>query len=153
MNSTNALRPPDTPTGRAAALQKTARNLRLLVIDDDTALLESLRITLEDEGHKVTVASGGQAGIDAFLANQRAGRPFDVVITDFGMPSVDGRQVVGTVRAASPATPIILLTGWGQNLPTDADPPQVNRLLGKPPRMRELRAVLAELTERRVVPR
>ena len=42
--------------------------------------------TLEIDGHTVTAADGGQAGIDAFAAAQRRGEPFDVVITDLGMP-------------------------------------------------------------------
>jgi CheY-like chemotaxis protein len=98
----------------------------------------------------VTTSSGGQAGIDAFGEAQRAGRLFDIVITDLGMPYVDGRQVIAGVRAMSPATPIILLTGWGQHGMNEQDkPPQVDRLLGKPPRIRELRTALAELTGRR----
>jgi signal transduction histidine kinase len=141
-------------TGRHVAPLFATRSLRVLLIDDDPALLESLRSAMHDEGHKVTTTTGGQAGIDAFRDAQRAGKLFDVVITDLGMPYVDGRQVVSSVRAMSPATPIILLTGWGQHLLNDQDrPPQVDRLLGKPPRIRELRAALAELTGRRATDR
>jgi CheY-like chemotaxis protein len=93
------------------------------------------------------VAGGGQAGIDAFHSARQTSDPFDVVITDLGMPYVDGRQVVNSVRAATPNTPIIMLTGWGQHLLADNErPPQVDRLLSKPPRLRELRAALAVLT-------
>jgi signal transduction histidine kinase/CheY-like chemotaxis protein len=130
------------------------RSLRVLVVDDDPSLLESLRISLLDEGHKVTTAPGGQAGIDAFRAAQKAGKLFDVVITDLRMPGVDGREVIANVRRLSPATPIILLTGWGQQVSNDnAHPLAVDRLLGKPPRIRELRAALAELTGRRATDR
>jgi signal transduction histidine kinase len=146
--------PQTASTGRHPVATFHSRNLRVLLIDDDPALIESLRSSLIDEGHKVTAAGGGQAGIDAFRESQRAGMPFDVVITDLGMPYVDGRQVVASVRAMSPATPIILLTGWGQHVENENErPPQVDRLLGKPPRIRELRAALAELTERRATDR
>jgi CheY-like chemotaxis protein len=129
----------------------TPRSLRVLLIDDDPSLIEALRSSLIDEGHKVSAASGGQAGIDAFRAACSAGMPFDIVITDLAMPDVDGRQVVASLRAASPATPIILLTGWGQHVANESERlPQVDRLLGKPPRIRELRCALAELTDRRV---
>jgi hypothetical protein len=58
------------------------------------------------------------------------------------------------VRAQSPGTPIILLTGWGQHVLNDSDKTlQVDRLLGKPPRIKELRAALAELTHRRATDR
>jgi CheY-like chemotaxis protein len=64
------------------------------------------------------------------------------------MPHVDGRKVAATIRAASPKTPIVLLTGWGQHLAGERGvPPEVNRLLSKPPKLRELRAALAELTQ------
>jgi signal transduction histidine kinase len=141
-------------TGRHPLPAFASRSLRVLLIDDDPALLESLRSALQDEGHKVTCANGGQAGVDAFRETQRAGKPFDIVITDLGMPYVDGRQVVASVRDLSPGTPIILLTGWGQHVVNEQDrPPQVDRLLGKPPRIRELRTALAELTGRRVTDR
>lgn len=141
-------------SGRHALPAFASRALRVLLIDDDPALLESLRSALQDEGHKVTTTDGGQAGIDAFRDALRAGKPFDIVITDLGMPYVDGRQVVASVRALSPGTPIILLTGWGQHVLGEQDrPPQVDRLLGKPPRIRELRNALAELTGRRATDR
>jgi len=128
----------------------SARSLRVLLIDDDPSLIEALRTSLTDEGHKVSAAKGGQVGIDTFRAARGTGLPFDIVITDLSMPDVDGRQVVASLRAISPRTPIILLTGWRHQLKDGAERSlQVDRLLGKPPRIRELRAALAELTGRR----
>jgi CheY-like chemotaxis protein len=118
--------------------------LRLLIVDDDVELLRSLRQILTDEGHSVTVADGGQAGIDALLAAGREGRRFDAVLTDLGMPQIDGRRVASAVKAASPDTMVCLLTGWGQFIETPADIPlHVDRVLNKPPRLSELREVLA----------
>jgi CheY-like chemotaxis protein len=63
------------------------------------------------------------------------------------MPYVDGRKVAAKVRAVSPTVPIVMLTGWGQRLVADDEvPPHVNRVLNKPPRLAELREILAELT-------
>jgi CheY-like chemotaxis protein len=116
-------------------------------VDDDPILLQSLRDTLEGDGHTITAASGGQAGIDAFAAAASSATPFDVVVTDLGMPYVDGRKVAATVRALSPTVPIVMLTGWGQRLIADDEvPPHVDRVLNKPPRLADLRVVLAELT-------
>ncbi|HEY1725345.1 MAG TPA: response regulator [Steroidobacteraceae bacterium] len=124
-----------------------SRNLRVLLVDDDRLLLQSMSSTLRDEGHEITAAEGGQAGLDAFHDAQRRRQPFDIVITDLGMPHVDGAQVIKSIRAASPQTPIVLLTGWGQNVQgSNHQPPKADRLLAKPPRLRELRAALAELT-------
>jgi len=129
--------PPQVPTAR----------LRILIVDDDPLLLKSLCDTLELDGHVVVTANGGQAGIDMFRAPHRPGEDFDVVITDLGMPYVDGRQVAAAVKASAAAPPVILLTGWGQRLVVDGDvPPHVDRVLSKPPKLRELRAALAQLT-------
>jgi len=124
------------------------RTLRLLLIDDDPVLLHSLSETLGLDGHEVTVASGGEAGIVAFSAARETGRPFDAVLTDLGMPYVDGRKVASEVKVRSPATPVIMLTGWGGSFAATAEtPPYVDRVLSKPPKSRELRAVLAQVTQ------
>ena len=133
-------------TVRMPALKAPAPGLSILVVDDDPVLRDSLANTLRDEGHRVTLAGGGQEGIDLFRSAQQGAEPFDVVLTDLGMPYVDGRQVAAAVRTAAPRTPIILLTGWGQQMGAENDVPEVSRVLGKPPRLRELRAALAELT-------
>jgi CheY-like chemotaxis protein len=141
---------PELTGNRKVMPAPAARSLRVLLIDDDPSLVESLRSALIDEGHKVTTANGGQAGIESFRAAFATRMPYDIVITDLAMPDVDGRQVIASLRATSPGTPIILLTGWRHQLADRVERPlQVDRLLGKPPRIRELRAALAELTGRR----
>ena len=120
--------------------------LRILIVDDDAVLLDSLARTLAEEGHEVTQADGGQAGIEAFLKAQRSERPFAVVITDLGMPHVDGHRVAAVVKSASPGTPVFLLTGWGQGLPAEGGMPMhVDCVLTKPPKLRELREALARV--------
>lgn len=139
----------DTLQGAApvAVSVQPARRLSILLVDDDPLLIKSLRDILEGDGHLITAADGGQRGIDEFTAAHRRGAPFALVITDLGMPYVDGRKVAASVRAVSPSTPVILLTGWGRRLLAENDiPPHVNRVLGKPPKLIELRAALAELT-------
>ena len=128
--------------------QLVAQRLRILLIDDDPLLIKSLQDTLESDGHVITAASGGQAGIEAFTAGVAAkGKSFDIVVTDLGMPYVDGRKVATAIKAASARTPVIMLTGWGQRMVAENDiPAHVDRVLSKPPRLHELRAALAELT-------
>ena len=123
------------------------RRLRILLVDDDPTLLQSLRDILEQDGHVVTVADGGQKGIDAFTAALLQGTPFALVITDLGMPYVDGRKVAAAIKATSAGTPVIMLTGWGRRLLADKEiPDHVDRVLSKPPRLQEVRAAIAELT-------
>ena len=123
------------------------RPLRILLIDDDPLLIQSLQEVLVADGHDVTTANGGQAGIDAFVAANQTPLPFDAVVTDLGMPYVDGRRVAAAVKSACATTPVILLTGWGQRLVAEDDvPPHVDRVLNKPPRLLDLRAALHDLT-------
>jgi len=135
-----------SPTIRALALQLPEQPSRLLLVDDDPLIIESLRNTLGTDGHIIVAADGGQAGIDTFAASLSQGQQFDAVITDLGMPYVDGRRVAAAIKAASPKTPVIMLTGWGQRLLDDNEMPQdVDRVLNKPPTLAELRRALAEL--------
>jgi signal transduction histidine kinase/CheY-like chemotaxis protein/HAMP domain-containing protein len=134
--------PPPRLAGGAGA--RTGQ-LRILAVDDDPQLLDTLRVILERDGHRVTEADGGQAGIDLFRDAHAGGDPFGLVVTDLGMPYVDGRKVAQAVKALSPATPVLLLTGWGQRMVAENDvPPHVDKVLSKPPRLDELRMALAE---------
>jgi DNA-binding NtrC family response regulator len=118
--------------------------LRILLVDDDPLVLSALEAIVAADGHTVASADGGQAGIDAFLAAKSAGEPFQVVMTDLGMPHVDGRRVSAAVKEADPNTVVLLLTGWGQrSLATGDVPEHVDRVLSKPPKLRELRETLA----------
>jgi CheY-like chemotaxis protein len=142
--------PAHTASIVAAALPTDAAGiivrLRILLVDDDPVLIKSLRDTLEEDGHVVTATHGGQAGIDAFSRAHATSEPFDIVITDLGMPHVDGRKVAAAIKAISSTTPIILLTGWGQRLLAEHEKPEnVDQVLSKPPRLAELRPALARL--------
>jgi CheY-like chemotaxis protein len=131
------------PAGQSAATLPPPQNLRILVVDDDPLLLKSLRDILEGDGHEVTTANGGQDGIDRFHAALQRGAAFAVVVSDLGMPYVDGRKVASAVKELSPSTPVILLTGWGQRLISEGDvPAHVDRVLGKPPKLTQLREAL-----------
>ncbi|MGH7126035.1 MAG: ATP-binding protein [Stellaceae bacterium] len=136
--------PATRPTDVIAAVA-TPRRLRVLLVDDDPLVLRSLRDILEKDGHMVVTTSDGQSGIDAFRAAQGRGEVFAAVITDLGMPGIDGRKVASAVKEISPSTLVILLTGWGQRLLSESGmPPHVDRVLSKPPRLRELRDALAQ---------
>jgi len=72
------------------------------------------------------------------------------VITDLGMPYVDGRKVAARIRQLSGQIPIIMLTGWGHRLIATADQPEhVDRVLSKPPKMAEIRSALTDLVAAR----
>jgi CheY-like chemotaxis protein len=115
-------------------------------VDDDPVLSRSVQDALETDGHRIELASGGQAGIEAFARAKAAGALPDLVITDLGMPRVDGRKVADAIKSLSPKTPVVLLTGWGQRLIDEGEvPPNIDRVLSKPPRLLQLRATIADL--------
>ncbi len=133
-------------TARHLLPQMPGRPLRILLVDDDPMLVQSLQDTLQQDGHMIMSTHGGQAGIDAFRSCVEAGERFDLVITDLGMPHVDGRKVAAAVKALSPITPVILVTGWGQRMIAESDTPaHVDKVISKPPRLKDLRAAFEEL--------
>lgn len=135
---------PEAPKAASSAIIR--HHLRILVVDDDPLVAKVLKDSMQIDGHQVDTADGGQAGILAFHAAARQGSPFDLVMTDLGMPYVDGSKVAAAVKEASPGTPVILLTGWGQRLEAEGDvPSHVDRLLSKPPKLADLREALASL--------
>ena len=117
--------------------------LRILCIDDEPLLRELIQELLKRDGHDVVVCNSGQSGLDEFRRARERGQPFDVVMTDLGMPHMDGRQVAKTIKTESPETGVIMLTGWGvlTNEPADAPLP-VDGILSKPTQSRPLREML-----------
>ena len=134
-------------TMRMPAQRFVQQRLRVLLVDDDPLIIRAMEDALAADGHVVTAASGGQAGIDTFTAAHGTGNAFALVFTDLGMPRIDGRKVAEAVKRSSPTTPVVLLTGWGQRMLADGDiPSNVDRVLSKPPRLQELRIAIRELT-------
>ena len=123
--------------------------LRLLLVDDDPSVLHSTQIVLELDGHAIVAADGGQAGIDALKAAKGAGEAFDMMVTDLGMPYVDGNQVARAAKELFPQMTVILLTGWGRKM-SDRDQSQdhIDHMLPKPLDLDELRALFARCVAR-----
>jgi CheY-like chemotaxis protein len=81
---------------------------RILLIDDDELLRDTLLQMLELDGHQVTEAADGARGLQLFHSR---GGAFDAVITDVLMPGVDGARVIVELRRTHPALPIIAISG------------------------------------------
>ena len=78
---------------------------RVLVVDDETGILDSLRILLKTEGFEPHTAQGGRQGIEK-LSDVKP----DIVLTDVRMPDVNGVQVLSSARQVDPDMPVILMT-------------------------------------------
>ncbi|MDN3640616.1 response regulator [Simiduia curdlanivorans] len=89
-------------------MNDTQRRHRLLIIDDDSIVRQSIVTYLADSGFEVIEAGNGQQGLDLFYSHSP-----DIVLTDLRMPGIDGLQVLGIIHEASPDTPVIVISGAG----------------------------------------
>src|SRR5947209_8622230 len=81
---------------------------RILVIDDETAIREAIKMTLEYEGYKVDESRSGQDGLD------RAGKtPYDAILLDIKMPVLDGIEVLENLKEQRVPTPVVMVSGHG----------------------------------------
>lgn len=139
----------DSAPAMTASIRREASSMRLqrvLIIDDDPAVLQSLGSALRSEGYSVVAADGVKAGISAFSDAHEHGAPFEVVITDLNLPQIDGMTVAAKIRKVSASTPVIMLTGWGNELPVPrGESGQVDRVISTPPEFTEVRRALREL--------
>jgi signal transduction histidine kinase len=125
------------------------RSLRLLCFDDEPQVQELLKDCLTTMKHQVDVASGGKQGIEMFRQAARKNNPYEIVVTDLGMPDIDGRQVAKTIKGEFRGTPVVMMTGWGTMMREDGEaPPEVDALVGKPPRIKELNELLLRFAAR-----
>jgi len=84
------------------------KEIRILVVDDERPILELLGEYLATRGHPVVTAGTGEQA-RTLLAREQ----FDVVLTDIKMPGLDGLQLLDHIQDSSPATAVILMTGYG----------------------------------------
>ena len=88
--------------------------IHILLIEDDIAVQEMLKKTLEREGYQVTTASNGRIGLREY--NNQA---FDVVITDLIMPDMEGMETIISLKKDNPDVKIIAMSGGGLNNPDE----------------------------------
>jgi len=86
--------------------------LSVLVVDDDSLVLTSTTLLLEDLGHRVISATSGARALTLF----EQGEVIDLMITDMAMPQMSGAQLAHAVRLLKPDLPIILATGYAERL-------------------------------------
>ncbi len=109
---------------------------RILVVDDDAAARNVLKLLLLLDGHMVFEAESGQEACWLFTPGE-----FDLVITDYAMPGMNGDELARTLRCLVPSQPIIMLSAFVGNLLSDDNP--VDAILGKPFTLTDLRLVIS----------
>ena len=114
--------------------REVQRSFTILVIDDDDRVRTLLKDILVFGGHQVIEASDGILGMK-YLEEGK----FDMVLTDLGMPIMNGWEVAKTVKRKTPQIPVGLITGWGINLEDEKIRESgVDLIIGKPFQVKEI---------------
>ena len=106
---------------------------RLLLVDDDSAVLESTAALLCDAGYDVVGASSGEDALTLLPTSNR----FNFIVSDYAMPGITGLDLVASVRRLCPLIPAVIVTGFAGNLLGKQLPPAV-LILRKPFNVEEL---------------
>jgi signal transduction histidine kinase len=133
---------PKRETARPVESTAMARKLRVLVVDDDPMTLMVTVECVRSEQHEVETAVNGRDGFEKYNKGQ-----FDLVITDQGMPEMNGNQMAAAIKQVSPATPIIMLTGNWQMVSSEEEQAAaaVDLVLGKPVTKSGLREAIVKV--------
>jgi PAS domain S-box-containing protein len=126
---------------RAARPGPVAEGARVLVIEDEAGVRAVISEALHDLGCTVLEADDGMAGWQIVQSDA----PLDLLITDVGLPGMNGRQVADAARAARPALPVLIITGYAGAALADLSLPEGMRLLRKPFALEALEPIVVEL--------
>jgi len=86
----------------------SSKKIKILTIDDEYIIRETISDYLEDKGYDIVEAENGRIGIEVFKAEKP-----DLVLVDLRMPEMDGLEVLSELRNESPQTPVIMVSGTG----------------------------------------
>ncbi|SRR5579883_760600 len=89
---------------------------RILLVDDNTNGLKARKTLLEEMGYRIATGSNGEDALDHF-----AKQKFELVITDYKMPRMDGLELIAQLRKRAPEVPIILISGYVDTLGLNED--------------------------------
>lgn len=111
---------------------------RVLLVDDDPLVCDSIRRLLEFDNHKVTAVANG---VDALALAQK--ETFDLVILDYLMPVMKGDKLALALKERFPKLPILMITADAEKVEMSSDKPSgVDLLMAKPFQMEELRRAM-----------
>jgi len=108
--------------------------MKVLVVEDEDSVRQALTTILTSYGHKVTAASDVAEGL--MLFDREGG--FDIVFTDLSLPGPSGWELADEVKRRSPATPVVLLSGWDIHPEELAARKSVSLMLAKPVKIKEM---------------
>jgi two-component system, cell cycle response regulator CpdR len=113
---------------------------RILLAEDDAAMLDLVKHTLVGDGHTVVTAQDGQEALELLSMDNAA---FDVMLTDIQMPSLDGISLATQAVALMPKLKIVLMSAFADQFAVpDAVRPNVTHVLNKPLALEKVRSAV-----------
>lgn len=120
---------------------------RILVVDDEPFVCDAVKMMLEFDGHVVETAASARLALEVFAPEK-----YDLVITDYAMPSMKGDELALRIRERSPLQPIVLITAYAEMLKASQSPmTAIDGVVSKPFLLDDLRATIAKATSRHKV--
>jgi CheY-like chemotaxis protein len=114
---------------------------RILVVDDEPAVSEAIKMMLEYDGHAVQTAGSGKEALSLLEQGN-----FDVVMTDYSMPEMRGDALAIAIKQRLPHQPVVMVTAHADVLKSSGNPlTGVNFLISKPFLLEDLRTAIASV--------
>lgn len=118
------------------------RHFRILVVDDEPIVCDSIRMLLTFDGHSVQTANNAEQALQTFDEAE-----IDLLITDYAMPGKPGAELAADIRQRAPHLPVIMITAYAEMLDSwGADLSSVDCVVSKPFRLDDLRQALIDVT-------
>jgi CheY-like chemotaxis protein len=100
---------------------------RILVVDDNALFRGVISQILSRLGYEVSSADSGEKGLGVFIRNE-----FDMVLSDYDMPGMDGVALACSIKKVSPRTPVVIMTGVGRETVLSRKSTAVDEVISKP---------------------
>lgn len=124
----------------------TDKPSKILLVDDDQFVLDAIQTMLGDAGHRIEAHLYSEQALAAFEGALASPKPFDLVITDLGMPKMNGSELAKRIKALAPQVPVLMLSGWGGQINATREAIEgVDLVVSKPPRKSTLLGALRQI--------
>jgi len=115
---------------------------KILVVDDEPFVCDAVKMMLSFDGHLVETASDAKQALDLL----QKGR-FDLVITDYAMPSMKGDELAAQIKSRTPGQHVVMITAYAEMLQSSGNPLKgVDFIISKPFLLENLREAISRVT-------
>ena len=112
-----------------------------MVVDDEAAVRDAIKMMLRFDGHEVQTASGSQDALSLLEQGK-----FDLITVDYAMPAMKGDELATVIKQRLPDQPIIMITAYAEMLKSSDHPlPGVDDIISKPFSLKDLREAIARV--------